>query len=209
MAYPFEIVPKVAMTAAFLIVPTFLVAQPSGQQPQRSESAQEILAKLELDAVRNGQSSVSWLVRHPEKYARQKLDSVLDGLEKLALTAESEFVRGSAAASLASAGTADNPLPNVLERIIAVYRRADDPLVRRMILGRMNIQKDRSRAIAFLRTVATESSANEDYEDASWEAVSMLNLMGSEGRAVLIDLRDKGALRTPKARGAVDYYLGR
>lgn len=170
------------------------------------KGAKEVLAKFETVA-RTGRRSTPDEIRHPEKYPRARVDSVLDDLERIALTADPQFIGSSAAASLTLAGSVDQALPGAMNRLLRVYRRSSHTAVRAMIVGFMSDQKDRVPAIAFLKSVASEDPANEDFDGASSMAAEGLSQMGIEGRRALIDLRSKNLLRNGRTLGFVNWFL--
>ena len=172
----------------------------------RSASAQHLLSSFEKRAA-TGSASLGTLLRQPERYEKLTIDSLVDGLEKLALSSSSSVVRSNAAWNLAIAGSARLSDRNLLNRLVRVYEQSTDELVRRSILGRMHVQQNRPAAIRFLIKVATESTSQQDYEEASLEAVSTLSYMGAEGKAALLILQRNGELRDPAARGFVEWFL--
>jgi hypothetical protein len=181
----------------------------AGAQEQREErgavSASLILQQFERDGTTH-QNSLLAIVGYPERHGRAKVDSVLDGLEQLALTSTSELVRMRAAGNLAMAGASERPVPGALQRTTRVYQSSNDPRVRRQILGLMVFQKDRNGAIDVLKAVVIQARGEEDFPEAQSWAASALHWMGKEAAAALVELRDKGAIEDPVARGMVDYY---
>jgi hypothetical protein len=75
------------------------------------------------------------------------------------------------------------------------------------VLGFTSDQKDRARAIAFLKSVATQDTRNQDFEGAAQTAAEGLSVMGKEGRAALVDLRDRKLLRDGRTRAFVRWFL--
>jgi hypothetical protein len=68
-------------------------------------------------------------------------------------------------------------------------------------------QQDRAGALAFLKSVATQSGTQRDYEYAPFHAAEALSHMSGDGRAALIELRNKKLIRDPKTLGFVHYFL--
>ena len=176
------------------------------QTPQKPNGAKEVLANFE-EFSRTRRGGFPDEVRHPERYTAERVDSVLRGLERIALSGEPKFVGSTAAASLSRAGSLKNPPKGVFDRQLRVYGKSKEPLVRLTILNRMFEQNDRTRSLAFLKSVAGESTDHQDFEDAALSAVDGLSRMGPAGRAALIDLRDKKLLRDGKAIGFVNWVL--
>lgn len=192
---------------AFLTVKE-LCAQTS-QPTLKLKSVPEMLTRSEESAKASGFGGtlLSQLLRNANKYPRSTLDSVATGLEAIALKSRNEKARAWAAGELARGGTSDQPQPGLLDRTLRVYRGSGDGLVRHTIVAYMANQHERAKAIAFLKSVASESPRQQDFIQASLSAVSALGNMGSEGRAALIELRDVGALRDPSALGFVNWYF--
>jgi hypothetical protein len=129
-------------------------------------------------------------------------DSVADGLERMALGSGLPIVRHAAATWLSLVGEASvrTPAPGTVQRMEAVYRRTGDPVVRSILVGRMDRMAERQSALKFLRGVAVQPTENADFEGAPWHAVSALARMGSPGLDAIRDLSSRGLLRDETAR---------
>jgi hypothetical protein len=184
----------------------------AGAQEQREErgavGASQLLQQFEREGTTH-QNSLLAIVRYPDRHGRAKVDSVLDGLERLALTSTSDLVRARAAGNLAMAGASERPVPGILQRAMRVYQASNDPQVRRAILRSMGFQKDRTGSINVLKAVVIQARGEEDFPEAPFLAASALHWMGKEAAAALVELRDEGAIKDPVARGVVDYYYPR
>jgi len=195
------------LTLALLILPLKAGGQGTSRIAPPTKGAHEVLAIFE----KNAQIGLSYappdIVRHPENYPRARVDSVIDGLERLALSADPQFVGSSAAAALTIAGAAESALPGIFGRVLSVYRRSSSAVVRGMILQCMYYENDRGRAIAFLKSVAAQDPANRDFDGAPFMAAMALREMAEDGRVALTDLRDKNLLRDPRTIGFVKWYL--
>jgi len=147
---------------------------------------------------------------NPKSYPRSQVDSVVDGLVFLAVNSESDHVRHVAARSLAKGASIKRPIPGIFDRMLDVYRRSpDNEIVHLAIINSMQGQRDRPRALAFLKAVSlTRGDPNpiDGTGDPVW-AVEALSYMGPAGRAVLIELRDAKKLRNPAAAGYVRWFL--
>lgn len=199
---------KRALSFLFTVVAVFLGSiETSAQTSPSPRGARETLADFQQFArTRRGTSPDE--VRHPERYAPARVDSVLAGLEQIALTADPRFIGSSAAASLARAGSVQNAPPGVFDRQVRVYVKSNSPIVRLRILNAMFEQRDRVRSLAFLKAVAAQRTDQQDFQDAAVTAVEGLSRMGAAGRAALIDMRDRNTLRDGKAIGFVNWFLG-
>lgn len=192
-------------TAAWLM-PTIAHAQPVSKPNVKPKGAHEVLAIFEKRA-KSGEGDAPDQVLYPKQYPRVRVDSVIDGLERLALTAESEDVARSAAAAVASAGATKRGMSGILDRTLRIYKHSSSLRVRATIVHFMRDQGDRDRAIAFLRSVAAQDSEQQDFDGAPFLAAMALSEMGVEGRSVLSELRQKRLLRDERTAGFVDWFL--
>lgn len=112
-----------------------------------------------------------------------------------------------AAQTLATAGEIQQPIPGAFDRLIGLYRKADDQYVRSIILNRIELQSDQIRAIAFLHDVALQNPRHQDVAQASLFAVTALSYMEARGRAALVALRESGQMTDPRAIGYVNWFL--
>ncbi len=198
------------LAVALVISVGFCPLAATGQGATRSwSSAKEMLAILEARAESGEPASLGSVVRYPEKFAPATIDSVLAGLEILALDGRSPRTRQAAASSLAQAGSARHHRTDITGRAISVYRRSRDPLVKRTILSFMLFQLDRPSALGFLREISVAPANHQDFEEASFVAVSTISAMGPEGQTLLEELRRKNLVTDPTARGLLEWYLSR
>src|SRR5438045_946988 len=103
------------------------------QTAAKSKGAKEVLANFEsFEPTHRGTFPDE--TRHPEKYTAQRVDSVLGGLERIALSAEPKLVGSTAAASLAKAGSLEDAPKGVFDRQLRVYAKSTYPIVRLTIL---------------------------------------------------------------------------
>jgi hypothetical protein len=94
--------------------------------------------------------------------------------------------------------------------MLDVYSRApENRIVHIVIISSMQQQRDRPRALAFLKTVAvTRGDTNPvDGSGDPLVAVETLSYMGPKGRAALMELRDAKQFRNPSAAGYVGWFL--
>jgi len=156
-----------------------------------------------------GRVAVPDELQYPERYSQARVDSVVTGLEQIARTSSSGFVTATTVSAIMHAGSADHSTPRIFEREIQFYRSTDNLVVRGTILSLMPDQKDRARAIAFLKSVTAQSGSQRDYENAPFHAAEALSHMGHDGRAALRDLRSKGLIKDPTTIGFVYSVLDR
>lgn len=186
-----------------------------GLQPGGSVTA--ALNRFEQDAAApHAVSSVGWnwslrLVSRRDPSDSAVVDSVLDGMERLARSAANDRVRARAASFLAVAGKAESNHRPVLPRLIRLYRTSADPVVRVSVIRGMQGQQPEANALAFLKQVATSTpaSAHPEFGDEPWEAVTMLAHMGGAGQTALRELRSSATVSDGKARGYLDYVAQR
>ena len=198
---------KRALSYLFALAAVLLASVQSGAQiPQPRRSASEVLANFQKLA-RTRMGSYPEEVRHPEKFASARVDSILDGLEQIALTAEPRFTGSVAAAALAYAGSVEKAPPGVFDRAVRVYTKSKHPIVRLKILNRMFQQKEGSRSLAFLKSVAVQRTDQQDFQDAASAAAEGLSRMGADGLAALVELQDRKLLRDGNAIGFVRWFL--
>jgi hypothetical protein len=201
---------------ALLVSAAPLPAQTPFSERARSWAVDSVLSHFERDVrarVINslGSDLVFTIISLPAAFAPRR-DSLLDGLERMALTSDNEHVRHVAAARIAFAGRVDetaSPLPGIMARLTRIYHAHADPLVRISIRNSMPGQAERRAAAALLRVIASEADPTNDGRgphglfsvgDPRTEALSRLAEMGAEGRAVLQAMHQSGEARGPQAR---------
>ena len=200
----------------FVRVP--LATQPVHQDPARSWAVDSVLFRFESEVrghvMRSyGSEIVFRILELPDSYLARK-DSLLDGLQHLALTNEDEDVRRRAAGWIAFAGESGRrspPVAGVFLRLVRIYR-ASDASVRLTVRNRLPLQADRKAAAAFLRSLAAEPDTTTRFGpegyfafgDPRAEALARLAEMGEEGRAVLQAMHRSGEARSPQARIILD-----
>jgi hypothetical protein len=195
---------EVALVLGLFLVPFGASTAQAKPEPKTTVVVGDILNKAQAGAL---PTSAALMLRQRNEYPRAKIDSLVIGLERLAFGAATPVARMSAAHALANAGAGENPLPGAFDRIVSVYRRSDEGLVRRAVISQMPIQYDKARAIRFLKGVAIAPADKQDFSQASAVAVETLSYMGSPGRIALAELRDSGGLVDPRARGFVDCFF--
>ena len=193
-----------AVVAVGLIAPIACAAQ-TGSITTQKMGAREVLTRVEQRA-RSGGFAVPDVVKNPENYPRSTVDSVVQGLENLALGKEPESVRSGAAVALASAGSDKHIIAGVFDRKVQVYRKSTNNMVRGMIIAYIGEGQERGRAIEFLKSVATED-APPGFDQAPYLAAHALVNFGVPGIAALRELDARGIVRDAKTSGFVKWIL--
>jgi len=184
------------------------VAQRTSVSIVPSVPATAVLTNFEK-MTSEGKAVIPKEVQYPQRYSAARVDSVLDGLERIAQASNMarRFPTSAPVLAIMEAGSAEQPPAGIFEREMRLYRASNSVTVRNAIIVLMPRQKDRTRALAFLKSVAMQSGQQRDYEYAPYQAAQALSHMGKDGRAALIDLRDKKLLRDGKAIGFVNWFL--
>jgi hypothetical protein len=182
----------------------------------RTWPVDSVLARFEAD-VRNhvvnslGSDIVSSILHLPASYAARK-DSLLDGLEHLALSSREDVVRRMAVGYIGFAGKGGatwSRVPGVMNRLARIYRTQGDVGVRLAVRNQLPLQAERAAAISFLRALAREPDDANDgtgphgyfsFGDPRTEALARLAEMGEDGRTVLQAMYRSGEVRSPQGR---------
>jgi hypothetical protein len=171
---------------------------------QRRDPAQLLSAYVQERQTPRGQSSafrdLVHAVNNHGDYPAADLESVLRGLEEVALTGMPPRFRAEAASLLTVPGSsrAVHPLRGRFSRLERVCRESTDPVVRIVLIRGMGDQVDRREAAGFLEGVATRDSAG--FAPEPRYAIKELLRMDEEGRRVLKQLHDRDAVRNPEAK---------
>jgi hypothetical protein len=133
-------------------------------------------------------------------YPAADLESLMRGLEELAVTGNPPRLRADAAFRLSIPGSkrAVHPIPGVFARLERVYRRSTDPLTRSVLITVMRQSTERQNAAKFLERIAKQEPA--DFSEAQYKAIQSLRRLDEEGRVVLKRLHETKAVREPKAK---------
>jgi hypothetical protein len=142
-------------------------------------------------------NEVAFSIIYLSEGSTARKDSLLDGLERLALSSDDGFVRSAAAGRIAFAGeggTNWHPLRGVMARLVRIYHTTAHPDVRLTILDALPLQSDRGPALAFLRSVASAPDPTNNaggpqeyfsFGDPRTRALTKLTEMGEDGRMAL------------------------
>lgn len=196
-----------------ILAGTLLLAPPADAQARYhvTRTPAELLAgyvreyerEYENDTLRRTGASrgdIAHILTYHTDYPPADVESLLQGLERLARTGNPPRLRAEAALYLALPGTrrAARPMPGIFARLERLYRRSSDPLVRTVIIGALGgLATDRREAVAFLECKAAQP--REDVAGSAGKALTSLLLLGPEGREALRRLHATRAVHEPEA----------
>jgi hypothetical protein len=217
--YTFSAAKRLVLAGLCLLAASSLEAQSGWTDRPRTLPVDSVLARFEAgERSRANPNAANRLVYDilylPRVYSARK-DSLLDGLERMALTSDAHRVRLAATSFIAFAGQGGHVVPgggSVLARLLRVYRAGDRADVRLTIINRLPLLTERREAAAFLRTIAAEADTSGgqgphgyfSHGDLRIEALARLAEMGEEGRAVLQAMHRSGEGRSPQARAILE-----
>jgi len=149
-----------------------------------------------LNGHHDASTAITHILTHHTDYPPADVESLLQGLEEIALTGALSSLRAESAFRLSIPGSrrALHPIPGAFPRLARVYRESSDVLVRRMVVNVMGDLTDRGEAAAFLERVASEEPPG----GIAGRALASLLTMGDEGRLVLKRLHETKAVRDPE-----------
>jgi hypothetical protein len=141
----------------------------------------------------------------PTDYRAGDMESLVRGLEQLALTGSPPRLRAEAAFALSIPGSrgAAQSISGTFARLKRVYDSSSDPLVRSVLVGVMGDLTDQRQAALFLERIAKQERA--DFPESQRRALESLMRMDEEGCAVLKRLHESGAVRDPEAKLTLAY----
>lgn len=203
------------LVIGFAVVPVRPAAGQPGLCRPGDCSVSRVLAQFEEDIRLHGsyRGGYVWALRimtQQDSFTSAARDSLLAGLEELALGAADPNVRHRASTVLSLAGEPDSgkPLPGIVARLERVYRQTQDDLVRWNIRARAPLQADRRAAAAFLCSLAVAPMPPPrafDERDAATDALEQLARMGDVGRATLRQLHTGRTVRSEQARAYLEH----
>lgn len=207
---------------AWVTTALILVAQAPGHAQQRSLSVREMIAMYETDAMETnssgiGASHVYRVIVNPESYSVAVVDSVLDGLEHLALRSTAPGVRHAATLTLLTAGERRENRPGikrVAPRLVRIFETTSDRTIRWSVLTSIRRQADVDIVLAFLRRAATQpglvlARPPYDEDDEPTLAIQALASLGERGRSILRQMHTDRSAGTPMARNRLDWLVSR
>jgi hypothetical protein len=195
---------SIRMGMAFAASALAMAAAPLRAQ-RELPPAERMLKVFVDDAEQNrtggtdGIVAVQYAVTHPAQVAPAKLDSVLAGLEQLAVTSDVRLARIRSVMQIARLEDS-----TAFDRLVRIYRAsAAHPEVRDMIMSSIEkpkIQRQVNEWIGLLRGIVAEPADAEDFPQAPFEAMRQLYALGEPGIAALRELHARGAARNPEVR---------
>lgn len=198
----------ITLLAATIFPASLIHSQGTARVIPERRNAKEWLIWFETRAA-TGRPATPHILLEPSSYPRPRVDSVVDALEQLALTGKSRLVRTQATVGFMRAGQAQDQVPELFERIVAIYRQADGNSVRETVLYFMPFQRNKPAAIAFLKSVITQDPPDDTFSSAPYLAAQSLTIFGASGRAALLELQASGLIRDPHALGFADWFLSK
>lgn len=183
--------------------------QGASQQDPRATtewpSVERILHQFEeayRDNVRPQTAGLTQIMVFPDSFLPARVDSLLDGLERFAISSEHRRVQIMAFVRLSGGGmaTSRRPLPGIAARLVRIHENASTPHIRDEAVTRLGLQAEREVAVAALQRIAVGDSAQQRSPQAAFRAVWALTGIGPEGEAVLRRLHARGLVREPTAR---------
>lgn len=148
-------------------------------------------------------SGVVGTLTQPDRFPAARVDSIQDGLERLASDAVGSATRSQATRilSITARFADDDSAVEAVRRLDRIYRRAHargDLGVQRIILLTMPQQPAQDEALAFLESVGAE-----DDRTQALMALTGLSQMGPRGVEALNRLDSAGSVANPSAREAL------
>jgi hypothetical protein len=205
--------------ARVLLLVAFLggVSGPCSAQDSRPGlSSDVLLGRFEKERRAQGRSTtgahdaIGTILWRSSPSDAPRVDSLLAGLEKIAIESNEPSARGSAAGLIALAGA--NSGRGIVNRLVRIYDKSGDAEVRFIIVRLMKTQRERRDGLSFLRRVALEPSTQSPShpprgDDLSLQkaALQSLMLMGSEGKQMVQSLYADKLVKDWSARAYLDY----
>ena len=217
----FRIIGCIAMAMTIsAISSTGAASQNTPRQPYRVPSVAEMLTAFEREYERptnfRENKDGGWVftvLSETDRYGlRDRVDPVLDGLEKLAMSSRSPNVRLHAVSWLAASGETGGlgtglkrmDIPARLARVYQANQAAS--LIVRGVLQRMAFQANVPESVNFLRDVAQVDRPEDRGSDepAPYFAIEELSKMGEPGRNALRVLHAQGLVRNQGAKAHLE-----
>jgi hypothetical protein len=146
-------------------------------------------------------SLITAMLAHPDSFGAAQLDSLEDGLERLAIRSENEHVAVMSVSHLASAGDRHGQLrPGIVARLERIHRTAVLRAPRASALRRLPSQADTDAALRALECTAQLATREEPYVGAARSAVALLRDFGPAGEESLRRMLAAGRVLDPEAR---------
>lgn len=152
-----------------------------------------------------GYMAIGFMQSHRDQVSPpSRIEEVLDGLESLILTTDNRRVQMTAVSTIATFSFRDleDPLAGGAARLRRVYAEAaaNDASLRRALINAMGLLAEGDEAADFLMGVAQQTPEDADFENAPYEAVFALSMLGEPGSAALRHLHANDLVKTRRAR---------
>jgi hypothetical protein len=203
------------LARALIALAALLAASPAAAQTDTAQtlpSAERMLAVFVEDAVENrdggkeGIVAVRYALGHPGQLPRARLDSLLAGLEGIAVTSDVSRARIRAVMQLSRMADSAG-----FERMMRVYRAAAaHPDVRDMVvstMGKPKLPRHVNAWVALLAELATAPAGVEDFPNSKFEAMKFLLSLGAPGHQRLIDIHRRNLARDPEVRATLAEWV--
>jgi hypothetical protein len=206
---------RLSVSLGLLLLAEALLAAPSvnAQRPHHISSTPAQLLAAFVRAHETSEPNAGYdltrVLGDHTNYPAGDVESLLRGLEQLALKGASSRLRAEAALNVALPGSrrSARPIPGILGRLQGIYHSSSDRLVRSVIVAAMAEQAERPQALAFLERLAVQERG--DFPGSASQALGTLVAMDEEGRTVLRRLHKTGSVRDPKARSELTVMASR
>lgn len=168
-------------------------------------SVERILHLLEegyTENVRPQTAGLTQIMVFPDSFAPARVDSLLDGLERFAISSEHRRVQGVALFRLSQGGmeSSARTIPGIAARLVRIHENSSTPHIRDEAVTMLGEQVERDVAVAALLRIAVRDSAQQRSPEGALRAVWSLTRLGPEGEAALRMLHARGLVREPRAR---------
>lgn len=157
-------------------------------------------------AVRPPSTAGQEVTVSPPPPSNAEMQVLLDSLQQVALTSPDRSKRKDAILTIQSAGhvswkSDDVEYTGVVRRLRTIFEQEPDYGLRALIVRSLYSVDEQAEKLQFLRMIATQRAADEDFRDfpTPWRAVIMLSQMGPQGQTVLQELDATDAVRNPRA----------
>lgn len=154
-------------------------------------------------------AGVTHTLAHADSFAPARVDSLLDGLQRLALTSENNRVALMAVVVLASSADRHSarPLAGVTDRLRSIIDGAASSGARRTAMHRLPLQCDVTTAVRALEAEAASTPEAQSYPGSARDAVALLRDTGGRGREALLRLHRGRRVQEPEARAELERQL--
>ena len=203
-----------------LVLAADLSCQVRSQLDTDPPAAATILSEFERESLDpdyeseegHGRRALVWARRNLAQLDPPTVDSLMNGLEDLALSGQNEDLRVAATRMLARFGstvTYQDVHPGTSSRLARIYRASTDPAVRLHVVAVAHDASEPEPLIPLLTAVATAPAEDGDFPRSAWYAVRALSLLdGAAGVDVLREAHAGGKVIDPEAARLLEWLAG-